>query len=555
MLKTSLTDPLQIKAVQIPGTGGLIGMTLCPGKIQRGALSGDWHRDLDLDLRVIQTWGAQALVTLMEPAEMAAFKVADLPERIPVGLVHHLLPIPDGGVPGPAWEQAWEKVGPGLRELLGNGGRIVIHCRGGLGRTGLLAARLLVEFGMAPEQAMAEVRKARKGAIENRTQEDHVRRQKAVRAQPSRPAHGVSPDRSDRFRGCLLAGAAGDALGAPVEFLTLGEIHRKFGPRGVRDMAPAYGRAGGAITDDTQMTLFTGEGVLRAHVKGDPASLPGLVGHAYLRWLLTQGRKGQARNVGKDGWLFSQAALFGSRAPGNTCLSALEAMVDYEAASPARNHSKGCGGVMRVAPIGLYVASLGLLPTQAFLWGCDVCALTHGHPTGQLPGGFLAMLVCELVQGQPLPEAIAHATEALRGHPAHEETLEAVTRAGTLAAGGLPAEQCLPKLGQGWIAEEALAVALFCALRAESLEEGVIMAANITGDSDSTAAITGNILGAIRGVQAIPDRWLVCLELREVITEMADDLATVKAWALDPDAGTEARRLERSYWCEKYPGW
>ena len=106
----------------------------------------------------------------------------------------------------------------------------------------------------------------------------------------------------DRYRACLLAGAIGDALGAPVEFLTRREILRDFGPEGIRDHAPAYGRMA-AITDDTQMTLFTAEGLLRARlharaVAGDAVitdlPVPGReqcvvsVAQSYLQWLLTQ---------------------------------------------------------------------------------------------------------------------------------------------------------------------------------------------------------------------------------------------------------------------------
>jgi ADP-ribosylglycohydrolase len=343
-----------------------------------------------------------------------------------------------------------------------------------------------------------------------------------------------------------------------VEFLDLPAIRRKFGPGGIRDLAPAYGRLG-AVTDDTQMTLFTAEGVLRAHVRGvrrGPDVLPAIVGHAYQRWLATQGVEGRAYGIGKDGWLLGHRALFSSRAPGTTCLSALAARAGIADAAPAANHSKGCGGVTRVAPIGLYAASRGLAPEQAFAWGCEVAALTHGHPTGQLPAGTLAQIICETVQGRPLPAALESAIHRLRRQPFHEETLEALRAAETLAAGASPADEALPRLGQGWVAEEALAIALFCALRAENLEEGLVLAANITGDSDSTAAITGNMLGAMLGIDAIPARWLEPLELREVITEMADDLATVADWRLgEPGPGAPERESGQAYWSSRYPGW
>ena len=556
MKQTSITHPLRIDYVNAPGTSGVIGMTLCPGKVQKSALSGDWQRDLELDLEAIQAWGGSTIVTLMKQEELDAFKVPDLHERIPDGMKHFNLPITDGGVPDNKWEKTWAEIGPKIRATLKEGSKIIVHCRGGLGRTGLVAARLLVEFGMDPDQAILAVRRARKGAIENAAQEQYVRKQKTIESMPCRPYYRISKDRASSFRGCLLGGAVGDALGAPVEFMDLATIRAKFGPAGVRNMAPAYGRAGGAVTDDTQMTLFTAEGALRAHVRGllkGISSMPGVVAHAYQRWLFTQGIKGKAEDVGRDGWLLSNGDLFAVRAPGNTCVSALKEREVLGDSRPAQNQSKGCGGVMRVAPIGLYVASRGLPPRQAFTWGCEVAALTHGHPTGQLPAGVLAMVICELVEGCDLLRAMSNAKVVLQEHSAHEETLDAIVNGERLAVSSRSPEASLADLGQGWVAEEALSIALFCALKGENLEEGVIMAANITGDSDSTAAITGNILGAMLGVHEIPDRWLEKLELRQVITAMGDDLASVNDWMLGHDETGKGR--EEEYWWGRYPGW
>lgn len=335
-------------------------------------------------------------------------------------------------------------------------------------------------------------------------------------------------------------------------------IRGQFGPDGIRNLYSPYGRPG-QITDDTQMSLFTAEGLLRGHVRerlGGSGSLAGAVAHAYQRWLITQGVRRRDNPTGLDGWLLTHETLFSIRAPGNTCLSALTARETLEDLEPARNQSKGCGGVMRVAPIGLFAAALDQAPEQAFTLGGETSALTHGHPTGQLPGAALAAIICALVQGRALPDAVAEAKALLRRAPAHEETLAAITAAETLAAGVDPAQEALQALGQGWVAEEALAVALFCALRAENLEEGVIMAANITGDSDSTAAITGNLLGAALGVHEIPDRWLEKLELKQTIIEMADDLATIKHWKINPPGHeTPEAKAEHAYWLNRYPGW
>lgn len=558
MKKTSQTHPLQINAVSVPGTKGLIGMTLCPGKVQKSALSGDWERDLDTDLEAIQAWGASSLVTLMEPHELVAFKVPNLSKRIPEGLSHWTLPIPDGGVPDAAWETAWVKAGVPLRGALHDGKKVVIHCRGGLGRTGTVAARLLVEFGMAPNQAIDEVRKARPGAIENHAQEAYVRKQTSMVQSMRRPYHRVPPEQASRFRGCLLGGAVGDALGAPVEFKDLKTIRAAFGPAGIRDFVPAYGRLG-AITDDTQMTLFTAEGIIRTHVRGKLRGLTtveGVVGHAYLRWLLTQGHLSPVKEVGLDGWLWTHPELFSARAPGNTCLSALKAFKAIGDGSRAENDSKGCGGIMRVAPIGLYVASRRLPSQEAFTWGCEVAALTHGHPTGQLPAGALAQIICELASGSDLQAAIEVSRNTLRRHPLHQETLTALDQALRLASTTVPADDALAQLGQGWVAEEALAISLYCVLTAPNLEEGVIRAVNITGDSDSTGAITGNLLGAWLGAHEIPERWLGPLELRDVLTEMADDLATLPHWPLSEFGHDRSEdQAEEDYWSQRYPGW
>ena len=485
--------------------------------------------------------------------------MSNLPRRIPNGMQYFQLPIPDFGIPDARWEEEWEQVGRQLRALLGLGKKIVIHCRGGLGRTGTLAARLLVEFGMRAEDAILAVRKARPDTVETMPQEEYVHRQNPVDELVfKKPFYAIAPDRANRYRGCLLGGAVGDALGAAVEFMDLPAIRHQFGAGGIRDLVPAYGRVG-AITDDTQMTLFTAEGMLRADVRGSTrgiCSFPGVVHHAYMRWFRTQEKGAKLpTEPAFDGWLITHRELFALRAPGNTCLSALRAAPGW--GTPATNDSKGCGGVMRVAPVGLYAATTHANAEETFKWGCETAALTHGHPTGQLPAGVLAVLIRELAGGGALGDALATAKKLLRKPPRHEETLVAIEKAERLAASTAPAEECLPQLGEGWVAEEALAVALFCALRAKSLEEGVIMAVNITGDSDSTGAIAGNLLGAMLGADQIPSRWLDTLELKDVIVEIADDLATVNEWPVTTDSRgqTPEQRAEGVYLTARYPGW
>jgi len=372
-------------------------------------------------------------------------------------------------------------------------------------------------------------------------------------ATPCKNALQSSSAVRDGFLGCLLGGAVGDALGAPVEFMSLDEIRRTFGRQGIRDFAPAYGRLG-AITDDTQMTLFTAEGLIRGWLRGQTkgiTSYPGVVAHAYLRWLLTQGRRPACELIpDSEGWLYGQRELHHARAPGLTCLGALEEMQGL--GDRARNNSKGCGGVMRVAPVGLFAWHWrhGETPREdTFDLACELAALTHGHPTGQLAAGAFAVMVLSLACGGSLQDALDVAVGCLKKRPKHEETLQALERARTLAQSKLPVTEAIADLGEGWIAEEALAIAVYCALVAENFEEGVVNAVNHGGDSDSTGAIAGNLLGTMHGVEAIPERWLNRLELREVVSEVGSNLLVFTEWGADlEEGGAIANRI-----LERYP--
>jgi ADP-ribosylglycohydrolase len=352
-------------------------------------------------------------------------------------------------------------------------------------------------------------------------------------------------DPADRFTGCLLGGAVGDALGAPVEFMKLVQILRQCGPAGVRGHAPAAdGMA--RITDDTQMTLFTAEGLIRFGVRSRfraDSSPRAMVAYAYLRWLRTQGertRAGLEADAGGDGWLFGHRELHQRRAPGLTCLSALRAMLSVD--EPAINNSKGCGGVMRVAPVGLFAWRLGWTPELTFDTGAQVAGITHGHPTGELAGGALAVMILALVDGANLAQAVYAARQCLRTRPGHEETLAAIEGAERLARSDTRHDLAIARLGEGWVAEEALAIGLYCALVADTFGEGVLMAVNHDGDSDSTGSIAGNLLGTLLGVQAIPQEWLEPLELRDVITELAEDLYGFVDWDIGEKGGDEELR-------------
>jgi ADP-ribosylglycohydrolase len=362
-----------------------------------------------------------------------------------------------------------------------------------------------------------------------------------------------SPSLRSRYRGCLLGGAVGDALGAPVEFLTLDEIRARYGEEGIGDLDKAFGRVG-AITDDTQMTLFTAEGLLRAAVRQREKGIcypPGVVHHAYLRWLHTQGLASEHTmyeylREKLDGWLIRERRLFEQRAPGRTCLRAL---MGDEIGTPDEplNDSKGCGGVMRAAPVGLLVT-----PGLAFEFGCDVAAITHGHPSGYYAAGALGVIVSVLVAGESLAAALTEAGRALADHEGAEECRRALGHAEEFLSDGLVSATAegVERLGQGWVAEEALAIAVYCAAGAvqagigsskATFEHGVQLAVNHSGDSDSTGAICGNMLGALLGEEAIPQRWREGVELADVVLQVADDLY-------------EEAHGEGVPWA-RYPGW
>lgn len=321
---------------------------------------------------------------------------------------------------------------------------------------------------------------------------------------------------TDRIRASLLAGAIGDALGAPVEFHTIGRIRARHGVHGLRDYVPAYGRRG-AVTDDTQMTLFTAEGLLEA-LRAPDSAPGGAIDAAYRRWLRTQ--RTPFPGAGRESGLLAEAALWATRAPGHTCLSAL-ANPGRGLGERADNNSKGCGGVMRVAPIGL-CRRVG----DPFALASAAARLTHNHPSGYLAAAAFALLVRRLLDGEALRDALAVTLDRLAGEPGHEETTAALLQARALAEAGGPATpERLMQLGGGWVAEEALAIALWCALVAPDLESALLLAINHDGDSDSTGSLTGNLLGAALGMAAIPARWLADLELRECIVRVADELA------------------------------
>ena len=321
-------------------------------------------------------------------------------------------------------------------------------------------------------------------------------------------------EKRDLVLGCLLGGAVGDALGYPVEFLSEPEILRQYGPTGIKTLAQAGSPA--RVSDDTQMTLFAANAwIYGCSGEGWDISTAWL---AYREWLGTQGdesRMGKPRM-----WIYGDRRLHARRAPGNTCLSAIRSSDQGGTLENPVNNSKGCGTVMRAAPYGLMPGSREAAMERA---AADA-ALTHGHPLAWGSSAWLAACVHALVHGQGM-DGLEEIRLPRKLDP--EGSLQSlVQKAIALAGEAVPDLEAIHTLGEGWVAEEALAIALFCALRhRDDFAAAIRAAVNHKGDSDSTGAICGNILGAFLGAEAVAKAFdLEQLELKDIIQTLSLDL-------------------------------
>lgn len=341
----------------------------------------------------------------------------------------------------------------------------------------------------------------------------------------------------DRIRGSLIGGAIGDALGYPVEFIySFEEIQKRYGERGITRLdikqhwledAEQAGKA--VVSDDTQMTLFTANGLLNA--KRQKSNMIYSICRAYIEWYLTQ--VGKWSNKYKDCWIARIPELNKRRAPGNTCMSSLYAI--YSGREPM-NNSKGCGGVMRIAPIPLYAAvdnRMDILDSDKLAG--DAAEITHQHPLGFVSAALMSHIIYRLAldieptqdsMKRYIMEGVAEMRNQYKDyHNDVKRMAELAERAIFLIDNGKTDLENIGHLGEGWTGEEALAIALYCALKYfDSFEEAMIAAVNHGGDSDSTGAVTGNILGAAVGYEAIPQFYKDDLEMHDLILHMADDL-------------------------------
>ena len=359
---------------------------------------------------------------------------------------------------------------------------------------------------------------------------------------------------NNRFRGCLIGGAAGDALGYAVEFMRDVDIFKRYGTDGITEYDLINGVA--QISDDTQMTLFTATGLLigttRGMIRGIMGPYSGYIGSSYQDWLKTQEEHYPLPEEYHYSWLVDVPELFSCRAPGGTCLSALRAG-GYGTIEKPINNSKGCGGVMRVAPIGLYFNDKHIDIEKVDMIGAEAAAITHGHELGYIPAAALVHIVHRLSQDDiAVEEAIQDSIEAAKALWPRASSLEKfvslMDKALQLAHGSEKDIDAIRQLGEGWVAEETLAIAAYCAVKYPSdFNKALIASVNHSGDSDSTGAVTGNILGAKLGLTGIPQKYITNLELMDVIREIADDLwhdCKIDEYTYDSDPDWEMKYFQ-----------
>ena len=311
----------------------------------------------------------------------------------------------------------------------------------------------------------------------------------------------------EKFKGCLLGLAIGDALGAPVEFLSLEKIKEKYGEKGIQRFDVWDGFKAGSYTDDTQLSLATAKGCIHAHftlMRGGESRSQEFMYKSYQEWL--EGLK--------DPFLV--------RHPGYTCMTVLQAGERGSIENPI-NDSTEVSGLLRTASVGL-----SFPPGMAFREGADYAALTHGHPSAYFAAGFLSEIIAQIIEGKSLQDSVELSIEQLTAFDKHRDLLLCLERALELFINQTPVEESIPQLGEGVTAAEVLAIGVFCSLKhVFDFPEGVLSAVNHSGTSTSSGLVTGAILGTLIGYEAIPEAWCTDLENAKDIIEVAVDMHKV----------------------------
>lgn len=482
-MRTSHSHPLIVAAVQAAPGYGRVGITFCPGKQQMSGMTGPWQRDLCLDVGAIAEFGAAAVVTLIEDHEFAMLRVEGMgAEVVRQHMAWFHLPIADMDIPGREFEEQWRAVGPGLRARLRDGFDVVVHCMGGLGRAGTIAARLLIELGMAPSEAISRVREVRPGAIQTREQVRYVQQLSTV--DDPAPSQDTNAAR-DRARGALLGLAIGDAIGTTLEFKT-------------RDSYPAltdvvgggpFGLEAGQWTDDTSMALALGDSLATCGAFDQRDLMD-----RFVAW----GRAGAYSCTGTcfDIGITTSQALTRYEGTGDPFAGSLD---------PA---TAGNGSLMRLAPVALrYWRDPDKLRQVAI----DQSRTTHGAPEALSACAAYAQMLADGIAGARRDVVLGSVSDRCAGAVA--KILQGSWR-------GKPRSEVR---SSGYVVH-SLEAALWSVGRTGSFAEAVLTAANLGDDADTTAAITGQLAGALCGASGIPAEWLAKLAWRERIAGIADKL-------------------------------
>ena len=524
--------------------------------IYAGEYPGDKYGEkAEAKIKQMTHFGVRHYIDLTEEGELVPYA-----HLLPKDATYTRFPIRDCGIPSSL--DAVEVLLNHIRELSKrDDGYVYIHCWGGVGRTGTIVACYLAKESF--ETTMKNLRyqfsempkSAHRVTPDTKEQENFIRQY--VESKDERDRKRKERVR-DCIRGSLMAGAAGDALGYPVEFMSRKSILSRYGTNGItRFETDKNGKA--LVSDDTQMTLFTANGMLmgltRGYMRGIGGEPENYVRGAYIDWYYTQTgiRKPQYGDYDFHyTWLRDMPEMAHRRAPGNTCMSACESMMNND--RPC-NNSKGCGGIMRVAPMGLLDAAFeakngrGIYNTGRLAEaGATIAKATHLHPLGYLPAALLTLLISRIVPMTPeevkasIRDIVNDGLDIMMKMYGNDftndkECLKRLTlKAVDLACSDVPDAEAIMRLGEGWVADEAWVISLYCAIRhIDSMRDAIIAAVNHDGDSDSTGSITGNIMGAIYGYEAIKRESLFCpegkdfeqtIELSNIILALADDLFT-----------------------------
>ncbi|WP_244472936.1 ADP-ribosylglycohydrolase family protein [Methylobacterium sp. Leaf100] len=471
---TKTTDnPIRIAEVVVGRHGGRIGITFAPGKKQPHGMSGPHDRDLGTDLDAIAAWDAAAVVTLMEAHELEEVRIAAIGEEVRRRHMEwYHASIVDVSVPDAAFEVTWPALSVRLRGLLARGARVLVHCRGGLGRSGSVAARLLVENGVEAGEALAKVRAVRPGAIETLEQERWVA---AGHVEPlSHPStvHGATRDRAT---GAMVGLAIGDALGTSIEFSSkprYAVLDHIVGGGPFRLLA-------GQWTDDTAQALALADSLVH-----DPNLDARDLMDRFVAW------RG-------DGAYSCTGTCFDIGNATRAALVRYERTGDPVSGSTSETAS-GNGALMRLAPVAI---RHWLDPDALRATSDRQTRTTHGSPATVRCSRLLGDLLAQAIAGTPLNDVLGSpSAEAVEGgwRGLHRDAIE----------------------GSGYVVR-SLQAAAWAVSRTTDFRSAVVLAANLGDDADTTAAIAGQLAGAVYGLSGIPQDWLAILAWRERIEDAA----------------------------------